>query len=93
MGVTAASGLAFSLAMVFQCTPIDSFWNFLEYNERGDAWQCININACGWSHGAVTISLDLLLMVLPMPELLRLSLPWRKKLRVCIMFAMGGLCV
>ncbi len=90
MVVTAASGIAFSLAMVFQCWPVDSFWNFLDYNERGEEMQCINLNACGWAHGIITILLDLWLMALPMPELLKLTLPWRKKLRVCLMFAMGG---
>jgi hypothetical protein len=91
MAVTSASGLAFCMTMLFQCTPVNSYWDFLDYNERGEAMQCININACGWSHAAITISLDLWLMALPLPELLKLNLSWRRKVRVCLMFLVGGL--
>lgn len=91
IGVASASGFAFCMTMAFQCTPVDSFWNFLEYSERGQSMRCIDINACGWAHGAVTFALDLWLMVLPMPVLVKLRLPLRKKIQVCFMFAVGGL--
>jgi len=91
IGVTVAAGLSFCMTMVFQCTPVDSFWNFLEYDRREQPSHCIDINACGWAHGAVTFALDLWLMALPMPVLLKLSLPRRKKAEVCLMFAVGGL--
>jgi rhodopsin domain-containing protein len=91
IGVVSAAGITFCMTMAFQCTPVDSFWNFLEYNERGQAMHCIDVHACGWVHGAVTLALDLWLMALPMPALLNLTLPRRKKIQVCLMFAVGGL--
>lgn len=94
MAFTVAMCLSFSMAVTFQCTPVDSYWN--KFNENISpaemaTWTCIDLSAYGYAGSALQIALDLWLMALPMPELLRLSLPIRKKLAVCFMFAVGSL--
>lgn len=94
MGITVAMAISFSMVVTFQCTPIDSYWN--KFDEGVDpaemaSWTCIDLSAYGYAGSALQILLDLWLMALPMPELLRLSLPIRKKLAVCFMFAVGSL--
>jgi hypothetical protein len=91
---TIASGVGFTAAIVFQCTPINSLWN--AFNEDilppdRVSWHCININAFGWSGATINLVLDMWLMLLPMAELIKLSLPLRKKIVVCLMFAVGSL--
>ncbi|KAK4463533.1 hypothetical protein QBC42DRAFT_265459 [Cladorrhinum samala] len=88
MAVTAASGISFTMTMVFQCTPISLFWR--GFDDRPPAGSCININAYAWTVAIFNFALDIWLLALPMPELLKLSLPPRKKIVVCLMFAVGG---
>ena len=94
MAATIAMAFSFTMTVTFQCTPIDSYWN--KFNENVDrsemgSWKCIDLAAYGYAGSALQIALDLWLMALPMPELLKLSLPVRKKIAVCFMFAVGSL--
>ena len=94
MVVTVLMAISFTITMTFQCTPINSFWD--RFNEdiplsAQASWTCINLPVYGYTGAALQLVLDLWLMALPMPELLRLSLPLRKKLVVCFMFAVGSL--
>lgn len=94
MVVTVAMAVSFTMTVVFQSTPIGSYWN--EFNEDIPAperagWKRINLAVYGYAGSSLQILLDLWLMGLPMPELLRLSLPIRKKIAVCFMFAVGSL--
>ena len=89
ISIVAASGLSFTAAIVFQCTPISYLWS--AFDDPPPAGTCIDINIYGWTVAAFNFALDLWLMMLPMPELLKLSLPRRKKVVVCLMFAVGSL--
>lgn len=91
IGVTVASGIAFTGTMVFQCTPIHFMWSL--FDDPAPTGTCIDINLCGWIHGAFNLALDIWMLALPLPELLKLSLPMRKKVVVCLMFTVGGLYV
>lgn len=91
---TVAMTISFTLAITFQCTPIDSFWKKFDENIPGSnrgSWHCINVTVYGFVGSSLQLVLDLWLMALPMPELLKLSLPRRKKVAVCLMFAVGSL--
>jgi branched-subunit amino acid transport protein AzlD len=94
MAATLASGLAFTMAVVFQCTPISAAWNgfdeFTPASEMASA-HCINVNVYGFTGASINLAFDLWLMLLPMPELIKLTLPLRKKIAVCLMFAVGSL--
>ena len=43
------------------------------------------------SASAVNIAIDLIIMVIPIPELLKLSMSWRKKLGLLAIFMVGVL--
>ena len=89
IGITAASGISFAFTIIFQCTPISFFWS--GFDDPVPAGSCIDINIYAWTVASFNFALDLWLLVLPMPELLKLSLPRRKKVVVCLMFAVGSL--
>jgi hypothetical protein len=91
---TVVSCISFSMAFIFQCTPANLLWDAfsedLPLDVRASGY-CINTYAFGWAASSINLAFDLWLLVLPMPELYRLSLPRSKKLAVCAMFAMGSL--
>lgn len=91
IAVTAASGISFIMSIVFQCTPISFFWSL--FDDPAPVGTCININLYGWIVAAFNFALDIWMLALPLPELLKLSLPRRKKVVVCLMFMVGGLYV
>lgn len=78
--------VVFDFLLAFQCDPIAGAWK---------AWdgtfpaQCISINVLGWSAAAINIVLDLSVIILPLPELFRLSMSLRKKVQIIMMFAVG----
>lgn len=82
--------LAFEIITVFQCTPIEGAWLMWD----GEfATTCRDVNLQAWVAAAVCIVLDVATIALPMPELWKLNLSWKKKAQVMLMFAVGLLYV
>lgn len=86
-----ASGIAFVVAGIVQCVPIAFFW--YRYTDPSAAGHCININTFGWTHAAVSIAVDLWLIAIPLCQLRKLQLHWKKKIGVTLMFLLGTLYV
>ena len=82
-------GLTFVVVAIFQCRPINHYWMNWD-NEHVDG-QCINVNALAWANAIIGIVLDVWMLVLPLYEVFRLQLSWRKKISVAIMFLVGTL--
>ncbi|KAG7082427.1 integral membrane protein [Colletotrichum scovillei] len=76
--------LMFLLLVIFQCTPIQSIWN------RAIPSQCLNLSAISSGGAACSILEDIVLIVLPVPELMRLQLDKKKKVALFGMFALGS---
>ncbi|KAH8199303.1 hypothetical protein TruAng_006539 [Truncatella angustata] len=78
--------LGYDLVLTFQCSPIDGAWLSWdgEYNAK-----CVSINILGWSAAAINIALDLATIILPLPELFQLSMSWKKKVQILLMFMVG----
>ncbi|KAL2874825.1 hypothetical protein SGCOL_009944 [Colletotrichum sp. CLE4] len=74
----------FLLLIIFQCTPIQSIWN------RAIPSQCLNISAISNGGAAFSIFEDMILIILPIPELLKLQLDRKKKAALFGMFALGS---
>lgn len=84
------NAVAFVLVGVFQCTPINAYWaRWTEPETR----HCIDLNAIAWSNAAINIALDLWILAIPLWELRRLQLHWKKKIGVGLMFSVGALYV
>jgi hypothetical protein len=84
----ALSGLAFFLVGVFPCQPISHFWTRFG---SGTAGTCVNLNALAWIHAALSIVIDFWMLALPLFEVFKLKLSWRKRLSVALMFFVGTL--
>jgi hypothetical protein len=80
------SSSAFILVTIFQCAPIQFVW---DKNIKGG--KCLNYNAVAWSNAAINILLDLIIIVLPIRETLSLQLNLKQKVRLVVMFCVGGL--
>ncbi|KAK9778379.1 hypothetical protein SCAR479_04781 [Seiridium cardinale] len=78
--------LGYDLVLIFQCSPISGAW--LSWDGEYEA-KCVSINILGWSAAAINIALDLATIVLPLPELFQLSMSWKKKIQILLMFMVG----
>ncbi|KAF2654178.1 hypothetical protein K491DRAFT_601347 [Lophiostoma macrostomum CBS 122681] len=79
-------GVAFVVVAIFQCRPIGYYWTSWDGQHSGT---CININALGWSNAAISITLDLWMLAIPLSQLVHLKLAWKKKVGVGLMFCVG----
>ncbi|KAH8663247.1 hypothetical protein BGZ61DRAFT_462788 [Ilyonectria robusta] len=76
--------LVFVGLVIFQCTPISSIWN------RNLDGKCLNLTAIGYAGAAFSIVEDIVLLIMPIPELLKLQLGTRKKAALLFMFSIGS---
>ncbi|KAG5931167.1 hypothetical protein E4U53_001930 [Claviceps sorghi] len=90
VGFHVAFGLAFILKTVFQCSPVEYSWTRYDGNPatRG---RCINIHVSGWANAVLGVLADIWLIALPLTQLQKLQLHWKKKVGAAIMFMTGGL--
>ncbi|KAJ6781329.1 hypothetical protein PWT90_03449 [Aphanocladium album] len=82
-----ASGISFVVAGIVQCMPISFFWD--KYTDPTAVGHCIDINTFGWTHAAVSIAVDVWMIAIPLSQLRKLQLHWKKKIGVTIMFLLG----
>lgn len=83
-----AYGITFSLTYAFQCIPISYSWTRWDGEHSG---KCINTRAMIWAQSIVNTTLDLVVIISPLPQLVRLHLSWKKKTYIIIMFSVGFL--
>lgn len=51
----------------------------------------LNINAIGWANASISIALDVWMLGIPLLQIRRLKLHWKKKISVAMMFFVGTL--
>lgn len=81
-------GLACVLAGIFQCQPISYYWTKWDGEHSG---RCIDVNGLGWANAIVSIVLDLWMLGIPLSQLPKLRLHWKRKIGVALMFCVGTL--
>ncbi|KAI1346871.1 hypothetical protein F5Y01DRAFT_296904 [Xylaria sp. FL0043] len=86
IAINAADFIAFVAATVFLCSPIYGAWTFWDGSFTG---HCNNLHLQSWIQAGVNIVLDLLVIILPLPSLMKLSTSKERKIRIIIMFALG----
>ncbi|PMD36331.1 hypothetical protein L207DRAFT_602395 [Hyaloscypha variabilis F] len=84
--LTLCFGIIFVFISIFQCQPIDYYWNKWDGEHHGT---CINGNGFTWANAAISIVLDGWMLALPISQLFKLQLHWKKKVGVGIMFVVG----
>lgn len=80
--------IASIVASLLQCLPISYGWQRIYGHTSG---RCINIKAGAVSTAALSTAADVALLILPIPTLLNLQMPYKQKLGLCGIFLLGGL--
>lgn len=86
LAYTVGAGIAFTVAASLRCQPISYNWTGWDGEHDG---HCCNLNTEAWATSGVNIGLDIWILALPVTKVVRLNLSWRKKLSICVMFALG----
>ncbi|KAF6796956.1 integral membrane protein [Colletotrichum sojae] len=76
-------GAMFLFLVMFQCLPVQSIW------DRSIEGKCLSITAIGYGGAALSIFEDIVLFIMPVPELLKLQLSTKKKWALVFMFGVG----
>ncbi|KAF1922778.1 uncharacterized protein M421DRAFT_11372, partial [Didymella exigua CBS 183.55] len=87
VAVNTAIGIAFTLACIFQCQPISHTWTSWDGVDTGG--KCIDNNALAWANAAVSIAMDLVMLVIPLSQVAMLNMALKKKIAVSAMFVVG----
>ena len=85
MGLVISYCLALMLAIIFQCRPISAGWNFFD---KGRCISLINVNL---AIGAFNIVTDFVIVVVPLPLVLKLQLRPAKMIGLLAILATGFL--
>lgn len=78
-------GIAFILAVSFQCNPVESIW---DPEVKG---KCIDLTAVGFSGAIFSIVEDIVILILPIPEIIKLQMSTNKKWGLVLLFSIGSL--
>lgn len=78
---------AFTITGVFLCRPVDYFWR--QWTEDSYQGTCINYLLPSYVYAAFGIFLDLFIMAIPLSQLGKLKMGWKKKISVGLMFSVG----
>ena len=81
-----ASGLAYIIATIFQCTPIAAFWD-----RSIVGFRCFKNEPWWISYAVIQITTDFLLLGMPIPQIFKLSMGRAEKLGICLVFGTGAL--
>ncbi|KAJ2989841.1 hypothetical protein NUW58_g3264 [Xylaria curta] len=79
-------GVANTLTIIFQCTPIPFFWTGWTGETSGS---CIDINAFSWARAGIEIAIDVAILSLPLRDVTQLQMSWKKKAQVTSVFVLG----
>lgn len=81
-------GTIFTLLSLLQCIPVQAGW--MRWDGTVQA-KCMDANAVAWANAAINIFFDLVILILPLPELAKLAMSWERKIQVLLMFGLGSL--
>ncbi|KAJ3495941.1 hypothetical protein NLG97_g3035 [Lecanicillium saksenae] len=90
LAVNVASGVCFVVIGIVQCMPISFAW--LRYTDLKARGRCIDTTVFGWSQAIHSIALDLWMIAIPLSQLSKLQLHWKKKLGASVML-LTGTCI
>ncbi|KAK9435438.1 hypothetical protein VB005_10235 [Metarhizium brunneum] len=83
-------GVGFVCKTIFQCTPVEYSW--LRYDAGNAATthgHCVKIHVSAYVNAAVNVATDFWLIGIPITQLHRLKLHWKKKIGASFMFMTG----
>ncbi|KAF4777397.1 integral membrane protein [Colletotrichum scovillei] len=77
-------GLVFLFVIMFECTPIAGIW------DRTIERKCVNVNAVAMASAILSIVEDIVIFAMPIQQLSRLQLGFKKKVAVGFMLSLGS---
>ncbi|KAI3555603.1 integral membrane protein [Colletotrichum abscissum] len=78
--------LSYVVLCFAQCQPFSHFWNGWDGAHEG---HCVDLNRIGLSHVSLNITLDIIMLILPITQIYKLQLNRKKKVGVMAMFLVG----
>ncbi|KAL2884335.1 hypothetical protein SGCOL_000276 [Colletotrichum sp. CLE4] len=78
--------LSYVILCFAQCQPFSHFWNGWDGAHEG---HCVDLNRIGLSHVSLNITLDIIMLILPITQIYKLQLNRKKKTGVMAMFLVG----
>ena len=99
IGITVATGLGFLGVTIFQCKPIRestpprtscrcSFYSGGVFDKSIPS-TCLDVNALTYASSAMSIAIDFTILLMPVPQLLKLRVPKRQRDSVLLLFSFG----
>lgn len=89
IGITVCHSLGFELALIFSCLPIRAVWT--AWMKEEVPRYCMNQNAFIYAAAGTNIAIDLAILTVPIPSLLKLKLSLRRKFFLVCIFSTGFL--
>lgn len=86
IGITLAFGISCWVSTGFNCVPITFMWQGWDGQHSGT---CMDTSKQAFALAGVNMSLDILVFLLPIPQLWALQMSLKRKLGVIIMFTVG----
>ncbi|KAF9877557.1 CFEM domain-containing protein [Colletotrichum karsti] len=87
MGFIILSTTILLFMQIFQCIPFE--YNWVGWKGDFGPHQCLNINTLAFVAGGLSISHDVIILILPLPLLYKLNMTRRKKAGIFVMFSLG----
>ncbi|KAI1646449.1 uncharacterized protein F4817DRAFT_365917 [Daldinia loculata] len=84
LGLVIGWTVSFFFANLFTCYPITPFIEFFYHND------CVDGLALWYAMAISDIIIDVIILIMPIPMVLKLHLPWTQKLGVLAMFLLGA---
>jgi hypothetical protein len=83
-----AAFIVFLVALWVQCIPISSYWEL-----KADHRDCIAEGPPLIVQSTLNVVTDFMIYALPIPTLVKLSLPWSQRIGLIVLFGVGGVIV
>ncbi|KAK8135971.1 hypothetical protein PG984_003911 [Apiospora sp. TS-2023a] len=91
IGILSTYSALYILLNIFGCTPISDAWNVAK-QAAGEA-KCIDKGKFYLAAVVVNVAIDFIILLLPIPVIAPLQMPFRRKISLCLLFATGGFTI
>ncbi|KAH0497896.1 hypothetical protein TgHK011_005178 [Trichoderma gracile] len=81
-------GVVFVVAALTQCIPLHYYW--AQYFDDPPQGKCFDLNKFAWANAGLGLAVDVWLIILPMSQVRKLKLHWKKKIGIIIMLTLGA---
>jgi len=90
LALTVAWTVAFQFVFILIChRKVDAYWTTLLQEKQ----YCLDTVMIHDVYGVTDVVLDLIVILLPLPMVFPLRMPWHKKVAVCSLFVLGALSI